>query len=66
MPNQVRTLLYTGIMTHDCVNDDGYDNLGEWVESAYQRYVAKSKRASPRLPKFGAQIGARFFERRSS
>lgn len=25
---------YTGIKTYDWVNDDGYNNLGDWVEAA--------------------------------
>jgi hypothetical protein len=28
---------YTGIKTYDWMDDDGYKNLGDWVESAYQQ-----------------------------
>lgn len=28
---------YKWIKTYDWVNDDGYNNLGDWVEDAYQR-----------------------------
>lgn len=28
---------YNGIQTYDWCNDVGYDNLGTWVEAAYQR-----------------------------
>ena len=28
---------YTGIKTYDWVNDNGYVNLGNWIEAAYQR-----------------------------
>lgn len=28
---------YSGIKTYCYVNDDGYNNLGDWIEAAYQR-----------------------------
>ncbi len=28
---------YKGIRTYDWILDDGYNNLGEWIESAYQQ-----------------------------
>lgn len=28
---------YKGIRTYDWVNDDGYNNISEWIELAYQR-----------------------------
>jgi len=33
---------YPGIRTYDWVNDGGYNNLGKWVEAAYQQALAKS------------------------
>lgn len=33
---------YTGIKTYDWINDNGYKNLGDWIEAAYQR--AQSRR----------------------
>jgi len=34
---------YTGIKTYDWVNDNGYGNLGDWVEAAYQRAQNRQK-----------------------
>lgn len=34
---------YTGIKTYDWVDDDGYENLGDWVEAAYDRAQQRSK-----------------------
>lgn len=28
---------YKGIKTYDWVNDNGYENLGKWIEAAYER-----------------------------
>lgn len=28
---------YTGIRTYDWITDDGYNNLGDWVDAAYER-----------------------------
>ena len=28
---------YKGIRTYDWVNDNGYENLGKWIEAAYER-----------------------------
>jgi hypothetical protein len=28
---------YKGIKTYDWVNDNGYTNLGDWIEAAYER-----------------------------
>ena len=28
---------YTGIRTYDWIADDGYNNLGDWVDAAYER-----------------------------
>jgi len=36
-------LRYKGIKTYDWVNDNGYENLGDWVESAYQRAQNREK-----------------------
>lgn len=34
---------YTGIKIYDWVNDNGYQNLGDWVESAYKRAQNRRK-----------------------
>lgn len=34
---------YKNIKTYDWIDDDGYENLGDWVESAYQRAQQRSK-----------------------
>ena len=34
---------YKGIKTYDWVNDNGYENLGDWVESAYERAQNRQK-----------------------
>lgn len=34
---------FTGIRTYDWVNDKGYENLGKWVEEAYQRAQQRKK-----------------------
>ena len=34
---------YKGIRTYDWVNDNGYGNLGDWVEAAYQRAQNRQK-----------------------
>jgi len=34
---------YTGIKIYDWVNDNGYQNLGDWVESAYNRAQNRRK-----------------------
>jgi hypothetical protein len=34
---------FTGIHTYDWVNDDGYNNLGIWVEQAAQRAALRKK-----------------------
>lgn len=31
------------IRTYDWVNDNGYENLGDWIEAAYQRAQTRSK-----------------------
>ena len=36
-------LKYTGIKTYDWVDDNGYANLGDWVEVAYQRAQNRKK-----------------------
>jgi hypothetical protein len=28
---------YKNIKTYDWVTDNGYENLGDWIEAAYQR-----------------------------
>jgi hypothetical protein len=38
-----RILGYKGIRTYDWVNDDGYNNLGTWVEEAYKRAQQRSR-----------------------
>ena len=34
---------YTNIETYDWVGDEGYKNLGSWVEAAYQRAQKRSR-----------------------
>jgi len=34
---------YKGIKTYDWVNNNGYENLGDWVESAYKRAQNRQK-----------------------
>jgi hypothetical protein len=34
---------YKGIRTYDWVHDDGYKNLGDWVEAAYARAQSRNK-----------------------
>ncbi len=34
---------YQNIKTYDWVNDNGYQNLGDWVEAAYQRAQQRKK-----------------------
>jgi hypothetical protein len=34
---------YKGIKTYDWIDNDGYENLGSWVESAYQRAQQRNK-----------------------
>lgn len=34
---------WKGFKTYDWVNDDGYNNLGAWVEDAYRRAQTRSK-----------------------
>ncbi len=34
---------WTNFKTYDWVNDNGYENLGSWVESAYKRAQARNK-----------------------
>jgi hypothetical protein len=34
---------WTGFKTYDWVNDNGYANLGDWVETAYQRAMQRKK-----------------------
>lgn len=34
---------YKNIRTYDWVQDDGYNNLGDWVEAAYQRAQQRNK-----------------------
>jgi len=34
---------YKGIKIYNWVNDDGYGNLGDWVERAYQRAQSRSR-----------------------
>jgi hypothetical protein len=34
---------YKNIKTYDWINDDGYENIGNWVESAYQRAQQRRK-----------------------
>jgi len=34
---------YEGIRTYDWVNDNGYENLGDWVEDSYQRAQNRRK-----------------------
>jgi len=34
---------YKGIKTYDWFNDSGYNNLGDWVESAYNRAQHRQK-----------------------
>jgi len=34
---------YKGIRTYDWLNDKGYENLGDWVEAAYQRAQSRQK-----------------------
>jgi len=34
---------YKGIRTYDWVDDNGYENLGDWVESAYERAQRRQK-----------------------
>ena len=41
--NDPFTPSYTGIKTYDWVNDDGYNNLGQWIESAYNRAQQRQK-----------------------
>ena len=36
-------LRYKGIRTYDWVNNDGYSNLGDWVEAAYKRAQERNK-----------------------
>ena len=33
---------YTSIKTYDWINDDGYNNLGDWVDAAYERVKLRS------------------------
>ena len=33
---------YTGIKTYDWIADDGYNNLGDWVDAAYERVKLRS------------------------
>ena len=35
-PNPFTAIGYQNIKTYDWVNDNGYENLGDWVEAAYQ------------------------------
>lgn len=37
-------LKYEGIRTYDWVNDDGYENLGNWVDAAYDRAQKRQKK----------------------
>lgn len=34
---------YSNIWTYDWVNDNGYQNLGDWVEAAYERAQRRKK-----------------------
>lgn len=34
---------YKGIKTYDWVDDNGYDNIGDWVDAAYERAQKRQK-----------------------
>ena len=34
---------YTGIKTYDWVDDNGYDNIGDWVDAAHDRVQKRKK-----------------------
>jgi len=36
-------MAWKNFKTYDWVNDNGYQNLGEWVEAAYQRAQSRTK-----------------------
>ncbi|MCX5712988.1 MAG: TIR domain-containing protein [Candidatus Omnitrophica bacterium] len=35
---------YTNIKTYDWVDDNGYDNIGDWVDTAYERAQKRQKK----------------------
>ncbi len=35
---------YTNIKTYDWVDDDGYNNIGDWVDAAYERAQKREKK----------------------
>ena len=45
---------YTGIQTHDWVLDRGYDNIGKWVEGAYNQERANKPKPMGREALLGA------------
>ena len=38
-----KKLGFSGIRTYDWVNDDGYSNLGQWIEDAYKRAQRRNR-----------------------
>lgn len=42
--NPFMAMGYNGIVIYDWVDDDGYENLGDWVEAAYERAQQRKKR----------------------
>lgn len=42
-PDPFAAMGFTGIYTYDWVNDDGYNNLGDWVEAAAARATTRNK-----------------------